>query len=214
MALTTYTELKASLADWLHRSDLTSQIADFVTLAESEINTELRLRLMEADEALTLTSATRTVALPSRYIEPISLELVISGQSNQELTYRQPQQLAINAAAGSTARPEYWTVNGSNIEFPNLSDATYTLKFRMLKGLDLTATSTNAMLSAYPGLYLYGSLLQAAPYMVNDARIQTWKAMYESLKAKISRKEARSKTLARLVTDLPSVRAQSNIITG
>lgn len=214
MALTTYTELKASLADWLHRSDLTSQIADFVTLAESEINTELRLRLMEADEALTLTSATRTVALPSRYIEPISLELVIAGQSNQELTYRQPQQLAINAAAGSAARPEYWTVNGSDIEFPNLPDQTYTLKFRMLKGLDLAATSTNALLTAYPGLYLYGSLLQSAPYMVNDARIQTWKAMYESLKAKISHKEARSKTLARLVTDLPSVRAQSNIITG
>ena len=35
MALTTYTELKASLANWLNRSDLTTEIADdFIKLAE------------------------------------------------------------------------------------------------------------------------------------------------------------------------------------
>ena len=37
MALTTYTELKAAIADWLNRSDLTSQIPDFITLAEAEM---------------------------------------------------------------------------------------------------------------------------------------------------------------------------------
>ena len=33
MALTTYTELKASVADWLNRTDLTNVIPDFISLA-------------------------------------------------------------------------------------------------------------------------------------------------------------------------------------
>ena len=46
MALTTYTELKASLADWLNRSDLTTTIPDFISLAEAQIERQLRTRQM------------------------------------------------------------------------------------------------------------------------------------------------------------------------
>ena len=46
MALSTYAELKTSVADWLNRSDLTAAIADFVTLAESQIERVLRNRNM------------------------------------------------------------------------------------------------------------------------------------------------------------------------
>ena len=47
MALTTYTELKASLANWLNRSDLTTEIADdFIKLAEADFNSKLRIRKM------------------------------------------------------------------------------------------------------------------------------------------------------------------------
>ena len=42
MALTTYTELKASIADFLNRDDLTTVIPDFITLAESQINRDVR----------------------------------------------------------------------------------------------------------------------------------------------------------------------------
>ena len=44
MAITNYTELKSSLADWLNRSDLTTVIPDFITLAESQFNREIRNR--------------------------------------------------------------------------------------------------------------------------------------------------------------------------
>ena len=42
MALSNYTELKASIADFLNRDDLTSVIPDFITLAESQINRDIR----------------------------------------------------------------------------------------------------------------------------------------------------------------------------
>jgi hypothetical protein len=214
MALSNYTELKAAIARKVRRADMTDDIIDFITLAESEINADMRTRLMEVDETVTLTISTRTIALPARYIEPISFELVISGENNSQLFYKQPQQLAINAASGSRSRPQYWTINGDNIEFPNLSDATYTGKFRMLKGFDIASTNTNSLLTAYPGLYLYGALLHSAPHIKDDARMLTWQTMYQSLKKKVLRKEARSKVLTTLVTNLPSVRTRSNIYSG
>ena len=45
MALTNYTELKASIANWLNRTDLTTEISeDFITLAEADFNAKLRVR--------------------------------------------------------------------------------------------------------------------------------------------------------------------------
>ena len=37
MALTTYTELKASVADWLNRTDLTAAIADFIKIGRAHV---------------------------------------------------------------------------------------------------------------------------------------------------------------------------------
>jgi hypothetical protein len=216
MALATYSDLLASVQSWLHRSDLSTQAADFITLAESELNADLHMRQMESDESVTLTVNTNTIALPSRFIEPISFELVISGQENIPLTYQPPHRLAYNTASGARCRPQIFTIDGGNIEFPNLSDATYSAVFRMVKGFDIAATTTNALLSAYPGLYLYGALLQATPYLNNDSRITTWKTMYESLLLKVKRKEGRKNALTSLASDHFSAGSgwRNNIITG
>ena len=42
MSITTYTELKAAIADWLLRDDLTSVIPTFISLAESQFQREIR----------------------------------------------------------------------------------------------------------------------------------------------------------------------------
>ena len=42
-----YAGLKAAVADWLGRDDLTGRIPDFIALAERRMARELRLRIME-----------------------------------------------------------------------------------------------------------------------------------------------------------------------
>lgn len=210
-----YDWLKSTVADWLHRTDLTSQIVDFIGLAEDELNTEMRLRLMEVDETLSLDAGARTVALPDGFLEPVKLELVYGdGSDNQELVYLTSKQFVRSAATMTAVEPRYWMINGANIEFPEPSDQTYTLVFRMLKKLDIAETETNALLDAYKGLYLYGALLQATPYMRDDPRIATWQLMYDRLKAKVMKKEARSKALSILLTDTPGRPYHSNIFRG
>jgi hypothetical protein len=36
-------------------------------------------------------------------------------------------------------------------------------------------------MNSSPDIYLYGSLLQSAPYLVDDSRIPVWASMYQKL---------------------------------
>jgi hypothetical protein len=95
VAITTWTELKASVADFAHRSDLTTQIPDFITLCEARLNDMLLLKNMESDEALTLVTSQNYVALPTGYISPIAFWLVVS-TIRVPLDFVLPQQLPYN----------------------------------------------------------------------------------------------------------------------
>ena len=66
MALVTYTDLQASVAAWLKRSDLTSAIPDLITLAETEIFRKLRTYEMETAFVGTI-AATGYMSLPANY---------------------------------------------------------------------------------------------------------------------------------------------------
>ncbi len=46
MAISTYSDLKTTVANYLARSDLTSQIPDFITFAENRLRRDLRIRQM------------------------------------------------------------------------------------------------------------------------------------------------------------------------
>ena len=55
MALSSYSELKSAIANWLNRSDLTDEIADdFIKLTEADFNAKLRIRAMEQIDTITI----------------------------------------------------------------------------------------------------------------------------------------------------------------
>lgn len=207
MAFDTYSDLKTSIADILHRDDLTSKIPDFITLCEASMNRVLRTRTMETDSSLTLSSGARTVALPSGYEEPISLRLVISGEDREHLTQVLHSQLNINTDSSAARRPEFWAINGENIEFPNNADQEYTLSFRNLSSSWTLSdvTTTNWLLTNHPDIYFYGSLFHAAPHLGQDARIPTWNGFYSKALKEVQNNAARSKARITLRTDVPSV---------
>jgi hypothetical protein len=49
------------------------------------------------------------------------------------------------------------------------------------------------VLTNYPDLYLYGSLIEAEPFMQNDERIQTWMGLYDRAIADLQGADARAK---------------------
>ncbi len=73
MALSTYSELKTSVADWLNRSDLTSAVPDFISLAEAQVERRLRTRQMIVRATATIDS--EYSAVPADFLEARSLKL-------------------------------------------------------------------------------------------------------------------------------------------
>ena len=69
MALSTYTEVKAAVANWLNRSDLTTEIGDdFIKLVEAEYNSKLRIKAMlTSDAAFSIDD--ETVAVPTGFLQ-------------------------------------------------------------------------------------------------------------------------------------------------
>ena len=59
MSLSTYSEIKTSIANYLNRDDLTSVIPDFISLTENRLDRELRVRV-NMTRAETTTTANRT----------------------------------------------------------------------------------------------------------------------------------------------------------
>ena len=82
MAFTTYTELKSTVADYLARTDLTTQIPDFITLAEVRLKRDLRIRQMLKVATATMTVSDSTVALPSDFLAIREIHLILTQQAH------------------------------------------------------------------------------------------------------------------------------------
>ncbi len=179
MALSTYAELRTSIGDWLNRSDLSATIPDFISLAEAQIERTLRTRQMMARANASLESEYGTV--PSDFLEVKSLKLTSTNPltpleflSIDDMDQARSQYTASN-------KPRFFTVVGNQFRIAPTPDTTYTAELIYFAKLTKLSNSvaSNWLLASSPDIYLYGALLQAAPYLQDDARIQTWATLYE-----------------------------------
>jgi len=179
MALTTYAELKTSIGDWLNRSDLTSVIPDFISLAEAQIERTLRARQMIVRANASFDA--QYGAVPSDFLETKSLKLT-STNPQTPLQFLSIDALD-NEAANYTAsgKPKFFGVVGGQFRIVPTPDSNYTTELTYYAKLTKLSSSvaSNWLLASSPDIYLYGALLQAAPYLQDDARIQTWATLYE-----------------------------------
>lgn len=179
MALTTYAELKTSIGDWLNRSDLTSVIPDFISLSEAQIERTLRARQMIVRANASFDA--QYGAVPSDFLEAKSLKLT-STNPQTPLSFLSIDALdAEMTKYTASGKPRFFGVVGGQLRIVPTPDATYTTELTYYAKLSKLSTSntSNWLLASSPDIYLYGSLLQAAPYLQDDARIQTWATLYE-----------------------------------
>ena len=176
MALTTYTELKTSVADWLNRADLTAVIPDFITMAEAKFNRELRTRDMLTSLDASADAASET--LPADFLQEYSLEYATpTGYVTlTPIGEAEAKEFRAGLMSGNT---RYYSIFGSSLYFiPTPGTAfTYRLKYYAKIPVLSAGNATNWLLTKSPDLYLHGSLLEAAPYLKNDERLATWSAL-------------------------------------
>lgn len=161
MAISTYSELQTAVASWLHRSDLTATIPDFVRLAESRFNRKLRTKEQETALASTTIDASYQVAIPANTVAvkriwrtgtpvtpllPATLDFVVERQDG----------------GTSDALAYHYVWEASTWRF----DGTGTVAGVLYRDIPaLVSNSTNWLLTGYPDVYLYASLYEAMVYL-------------------------------------------------
>jgi hypothetical protein len=178
MALATFADLQTAIAGWLLRSDLTARIPDFISLAEAQINRDVRHWRMESRASVSLGS--RYTVLPTDWVDTIRATLSVSSSQALKLASLVEMDALRAANSDATGTPRYYAHVAGSLEVYPTPDTTYTLEIyytQKVPALSISAT-TNWLLTDSPDVYLYGSLIQSAPYLVEDARIAVWAGLY------------------------------------
>ena len=180
MPITTYAELKTNIADFLNRDDLTSVSSTFVSLAEADLNRQVRHWRQE--KRSTAEIDTQYSAIPADMLEVIRF-YITSGDTRPLEIISQAEMLDRKFRNLNTSgQPAYYAVTAGELEVYPVPDGTYTSElyyFGKTPALSDSNTS-NWILEHYPDAYLYGSLIHSAPYLKDDARIQVWAALYQN----------------------------------
>jgi hypothetical protein len=185
MAISTYSELKTAIANWLDRSDLTDVIPDFITLAETRHKRDFKIRRMETRVTANTISGTEYYTLPDDYIAMRNIKL--NSDPKTALNFLTPEIMDRLQAGSSTGKPKAYSIKGNTIQLRPLPDGVYEIEISYYKTFAALSDSntTNDMLTHHPDAYLYGALVQAEPYLQNDKRLQVWAGLYNSTKDSI-----------------------------
>jgi len=176
MAISNYTELQTAVANWLDRDDLTARIPEFIALAEARFNRVLRLRSMEAKYTANTVASQRNLALPASYIQMRNFQVNTSPLTT--LSYVTPE-IYDRLWGGSTGgTPKFYTILANEVSFGPIPGSVMEVEMLFYKKFDNLSGSvaTNWLITNAPDAYLYGVMMQAEPFIMNDERVALWGA--------------------------------------
>lgn len=194
--ITNYATLQTAVGDYLARDDLSGWIPNFIQNAENKLRRTLNLRNEET--ALSVSISSGVAAVPSAFK---ALKFAYYDRSPiQLLRWVSINELYNDYPNRATGVPCVISREGSNFVFgPASNDGTlkgiYYAKKDPLRTTDPSWYATNA-----PEVLLYGSLLEAAPFLINDERIPVWQMFFndavETLKEEQNNSEHSQGSLA------------------
>jgi hypothetical protein len=188
MTISTYSELQTALEGWLHRSNLDSQILDFIALAEARIYRKLRIRAMETQ--LSSAIASGVIAVPSGYVAMKHAR--IDGTPGGPLTRKSDEWIYANYPTRSAdGLPKFFAREADSFIFGPYPDSAYTVKgvyYKRLTALS-DANPSNWFTTNAPDVLLFGALCEAAPYCRDDPRIPLWEAKFNDVMAQLAKED-------------------------
>lgn len=200
MAINTFATLVSAATEWLARDNdatLVARIPDFITMFEAKVNRTLFVTQMEkrSTASVDLTSdEPQYVALPTDF-QTVRRLRISSVAGKPALAFLSGTQIdAMRTAQGNTtSQPTHYSVMGTELElFPTPNEA-YTLEMVYRANIAALSASntTNWLLTFAPDYYLYGVLLESAPYIKEDERLQVWALGYSTALDELNRLGAR-----------------------
>lgn len=175
MTVSTYSELKTAIADWMARSDISASASDFITFGEARLNRSINPVATTAN--LTGTIGTSVLSVASLgIVSPVSLygedggdERLILQQANGTFTIEDEDGF-----------PDIWALEGGNIIFDCPLAEAYSFRFVYKGKLALSDVSpTNSFLIDFPDVYLAAAIYWGCVYTQNMQSAGNWKAILD-----------------------------------
>ena len=196
---TTFTTLKEDVQRYLERGAvmgtdpvMVEQLPRLINLAERRIARELKVQGLINVVTGTLIPGQSVYAKPDRWRDTVSVNIGTgAGNNTRKQIYARGYEYARQYWPDESATGEpvfYADYNASNWLFAPSPDAAYPfeiLYYEMPPLLD-DSVQSNWLTEYAPQLLLYGTLLEATPFLKNDERIQVWQAMYDRAAAMLN----------------------------
>lgn len=187
-SIVSYATLQSAVADWLDRSDLTTQIKDFIAFGEERLNRRLRIR--EFETALSSTISSGVIAVPSGYLE--MKYAYVNSTPTSPLIRADIEYIYKNyPTRSSDGKPAYYAREAGNFIFGPYPNDDYVIKgvYYAAPTALSDSNTTNFYTDSAPELILYSSLLSAEAFLQNDERLPVWNAAYKELVEDIQSQE-------------------------
>lgn len=179
MSLDTYDNLKLEMAAWLNRRDLTAIIPTFISLQEAQAERKIRTREMIARSRAIADAEFITLPIDFLAIQ----HAIVNSEKPSVLEWVPMNEIDVLQAGSSPGIPTNYTIIGDELEFSPIpaDDVEIEVVYYGRIPRLTTTNQTNWLLTRHPDIYLYGSLMQAAPYLKNDERVAIWATALASL---------------------------------
>lgn len=188
-AVMTYDSLAADIESYLERTDTATiqKIPTFIMLAEQIISSQIKFLGNLTVNSSTMVAAQAVIDKPARWHKTVSMNITQAGGQRVPVLLRKYEYLREYwPNATTTSLPKYycdydythWLVAPT----PALPYTFEVLYYERVQPLD-SSNQTNWFTIYAPQALLYGSLLQAMPFLKNDARVALWKSQYDEIMA-------------------------------
>ena len=183
-AVMTYDSLVENIQSYLERTDTATleKIPLFIMLAEQTIASQIKFLGNLTVQTSTMTAGANVIDKPARWHKTVSMNITVEGKRYPVLTRRYEYLREYWPEPANTDVPKFYCdYDYTHWMVAPTPDAAYNfevLYYERLQPLD-SSNQTNWFTIYAPQALLYGSLLQAMPFLKNDDRVQLWQALYQ-----------------------------------
>jgi len=183
-AVMTYTSLAADIESYLERTDTATidKIPTFIMLAEQVIASQIKfLGNLTVNES-TMVQGNPVIAKPARWHKTVSMNVTVAGVKSPVFLRKYEYLREYWPEATLQDVPKFYAdYDYTHWLIAPTPAAAYTfevLYYERVQPLDVS-NQTNWFTEYAPQAMLYGSLLQAMPFLKNDERMAMWRAEYD-----------------------------------
>jgi len=174
-AVMTYDSLTTDITQYLERNDaaVVNQIPSFIMLAEFEIAEQIKTLGQQQVVESTMTIGEPVIPKPARWRKTVSMNVTVSGQIQPILLRKYDYLRQYAPSSTTTSTPLYYSdYNYDNWLVAPTPDQAYSFEVLYYERLAPLSSSnqTNWITQNAPNAMLYGTLLQAMPFLKNDQR--------------------------------------------